>query len=96
MNRTDFNLNPLVGLQRHSLRIMIILFAVSAALYSLGAPIATLVGLIGLGSLYLATVVKLVMISELFRKAHLHRLWMLSLALLLVLVAVVAAEYISI
>ena len=89
MKDQHFRIKPLIRLQRVSWYLIFGCFLLATVLYLLELPIAGRVAFGGLVALLAMTLIKIFLLAEQFRAARLYRFWLLSYALLFVLLSTV-------
>lgn len=93
MNNSGFNTGLLIRLQRLARNLFLVYFAAVILASYLGLGLSSQMAVWGIVLILVATVAKLLVMAEQFRKIGIVRIWMLGYALLLVLLSTVILEY---
>lgn len=93
MNDSGFNTDLLIRLQRLARNLFLVYFAAVSLAWYLGLELKSQMADWGIILILFATIIKLLVMTEQFRKIGMIRIWMLGYALLLVLLSTVILEY---
>jgi len=93
MNNSGFNTGLLVKLQRLARNLFLVYFAAVILASYLDLGLSRQMASWGIVLILAATVARLLLIAEQFRKIGIVRIWMLGYALLLMLLSTVILEY---
>ena len=89
MTENFFNLRLLVKVQRYSWRGLFLMLTSAMVLAMVGNPFAERLAWIGVLLALTATVAKVVILAEQFRRSRLYRHWLLAYTLLIILGSIV-------
>lgn len=93
MSYHNFNLNILIKAQCYSWRALMLAFALSSILYVLGNELAEMITRWSVVVLLIASVIKVVIMAEQFRRNQLYRHWMLCYTLVVILLLLFGVKY---
>lgn len=93
MNNSGFNTGLLIRLQRLARNLFLVYFAAIVLASYLGLRLSSQMAVWGIVLILAATIIKLLVMTEQFRKIGMGRIWMLGYALLIVLLSTVIWEY---
>ena len=88
-----FKVETLIRLQRATWYVTVVYFTLVVALYLINLGPATTLAYWGVVWILAATVVKLILMAEQFRKAKLPRFWALCYLLVLILASIAVVRY---